>query len=127
VPSLSHGDTKHPMLLPASVGECYTMAMEAFDLAERLQTLVFVMSDLDLGMNTWMSDIVPVSRGAARPREAPRPADVQRLGTEWGRYKDVDGDGIPYRTLPGDGLPAYFTAARGTTSAGSTASGPTTT
>ena len=52
---LSHGDTKHPLLLPASVAECYTMAMEAFDLAERLQTPVFVMSDLDLGMNTWMS------------------------------------------------------------------------
>ena len=53
--TLSHGDTKHPMLIPSSVSECYSMAMEAFDLAERLQTPVFVMSDLDLGMNTWMS------------------------------------------------------------------------
>jgi 2-oxoglutarate ferredoxin oxidoreductase subunit alpha len=52
---LSHGDTKQILLIPASVEECYTMAMDAFDLAERFQTLVFVMSDLDLGMNTWMS------------------------------------------------------------------------
>src|SRR5258708_38927006 len=52
---LSHGDTKHPMLLPCSVAECYSMAMEAFDLSERLQTPVFVMSDLDLGMNTWLA------------------------------------------------------------------------
>jgi 2-oxoglutarate ferredoxin oxidoreductase subunit alpha len=104
---LSHGDTKHPMLLPASVGEIYEMAMKAFDLAERLQTPVFVMSDLDLGMNTWMS----------RPFEYPETAidrgkvldapTLERLG-EWGRYKDVDADGIPYRTIPGDGMPAYF-------------------
>jgi 2-oxoglutarate ferredoxin oxidoreductase subunit alpha len=109
---LSHGDTKHIMLIPASVEECYTMAMDAFDLAERFQTLVFVMSDLDLGMNTWMS----------RPFEYPeRPLDrgkildeatLGRLG-QWGRYMDVDGDGIPYRTVPGDGMPAYFTRGSG--------------
>ena len=56
---LSHGDTKHPMYFPCSVEECFTMAIEAFDLAEGLQTPVFVMTDLDLGMNNWMSDAFP--------------------------------------------------------------------
>ena len=69
---LSHGDTKHPLLLPASVDECYTMAMDAFDLAERLQTPIFVLSDLDLGMNNWMSQPVRLPDQAARPRQAPR-------------------------------------------------------
>jgi 2-oxoglutarate ferredoxin oxidoreductase subunit alpha len=109
---LSHGDTKQIMLLPASVEECYTMAMDAFDLAERFQTLVFVMSDLDLGMNTWMSTTFqyperPLDRGKLVDE-----ASLKRLG-EWGRYKDVDGDGIPYRTVPGDGMPAYFTRGSG--------------
>jgi 2-oxoglutarate ferredoxin oxidoreductase subunit alpha len=111
--TLSHGDTKHIMLLPASVGECYTMAMDAFDLAEQFQTLVFVMSDLDLGMNTWMSDPFeypdkPLVRGKLLDADT-----LKRLGTEWGRYRDVDGDGIPYRTIPGDGLPAYFARGSG--------------
>ena len=109
---LSHGDTKHPMLLPASVAECYTMAMDAFDLAERLQTPVFVMSDLDLGMNTWMAKpfeypTKPFDRGKRLDAET-----LQRIG-QWGRYKDVDGDGIPYRTVPGDGMPAFFTRGSG--------------
>ena len=109
---LSHGDTKHIMLIPASVEECYTMAMDAFDLAERFQTLVFVMSDLDLGMNTWMSKTFeyperPLDRGKLLDEEA-----LKRLGT-WGRYMDVDGDGIPYRTVPGDRMPAYFTRGSG--------------
>ena len=109
---LSHGDTKQILLIPASVQECYTMAMEAFDLAERFQTLVFVLSDLDLGMNTWMSDAFaypdkPLDRGKVLDD-----ATLRRLG-EWGRYRDVDGDGIPYRTIPGDGLPAYFTRGSG--------------
>jgi 2-oxoglutarate ferredoxin oxidoreductase subunit alpha len=104
---LSHGDTKHPMLLPCSVEEIYEMSLDAFDLAERLQTPVFVMSDLDLGMNTWMSDPFrypdrPIDRGKLLD------ADKVRELTDWGRYLDVDGDGIPYRTVPGDGLPAYF-------------------
>ncbi|MBI2221014.1 MAG: 2-oxoacid:acceptor oxidoreductase subunit alpha [Acidobacteria bacterium] len=110
---VSHGDTKHILLLPASVGECYSMAMDAFDLAEQFQTLVFVMSDLDLGMNTWMSDPFeyptrPLSRGKLLDAET-----LERLGTEWGRYRDVDGDGIPYRTIPGDGMPAYFARGSG--------------
>jgi 2-oxoglutarate ferredoxin oxidoreductase subunit alpha len=110
--TLSHGDTKQMLLLPASVEECYTMAMTAFDLAERFQAPVFVMSDLDLAMNTWMSPTftypdTPVDRGKVLDAET-----VQRLG-EWGRYRDVDGDGIPYRSIPGTGLPAYFTRGSG--------------
>jgi 2-oxoglutarate ferredoxin oxidoreductase subunit alpha len=100
------------MLFPASVEECYSMALEAFDLAEFFQTPVFVMLDLDLGMNNWMSDgfkypETPVNRGKLLTPEV-----LKRLG-EWGRYKDVDGDGIPYRTIPGDGMPAYFTRGSG--------------
>jgi 2-oxoglutarate ferredoxin oxidoreductase subunit alpha len=109
---LSHGDTRHPLLLPHSVGECYSMAMEAFDLAERLQTPVFVMSDLDLGMNMWMSDPFPypettIDRGKVLDQET-----IARIG-EWGRYKDVDGDGIPYRSLPGTEAPPYFARGSG--------------
>jgi 2-oxoglutarate/2-oxoacid ferredoxin oxidoreductase subunit alpha len=109
---LSHGDTKHIMILPASVEECYTMAQEAFEIAERFQTPVFVMMDLDLGMNNWMSDGFkypdkPINRGKLLTAEK-----LKELG-EWGRYKDVDGDGIAYRTIPGDGLPVYFTRGSG--------------
>jgi len=109
---LSHGDTKHPMMFPASVEECYTMAMEAFDLAEHLQTPVFVMLDLDLGMNNWMADAFkypdkPINRGKVLTEDT-----LKQLGS-WGRYVDVDGDGIPYRTIPGDGMPAYFARGSG--------------
>jgi 2-oxoglutarate ferredoxin oxidoreductase subunit alpha len=109
---LSHGDTKHIMLIPCSVEESYQMAMDAFDLAEHFQTPVFVMMDLDLGMNNWMSDgftypTTPINRGKVLTA-----AKLKELG-EWGRYRDVDGDGIPYRTIPGDGLPAYFTRGSG--------------
>ena len=109
---LSHGDTKHVMLIPCSVEECYEMAQQAFDLTELLQTPVFVMLDLDLGMNNWMSEGFkypekPINRGKLLTTDA-----LARLG-EWGRYKDVDGDGIPYRTVPGDGMPAYFTRGSG--------------
>jgi 2-oxoglutarate ferredoxin oxidoreductase subunit alpha len=111
---LSHGDTKHVMLLPASVKECYEFAIAAFDLTERLQTPVFVVSDLDLGMNNWMSEPFdypekPLDRGKVLTAD-----DLKRLG-EFGRYKDVDGDAIPYRTLPGTDHPkaAYFTRGSG--------------
>src|SRR5580658_8422989 len=111
---LSHGDTKHIMLLPASVNECYKFAMEAFDLAEQLQTPVFVLSDLDLGMNNWMSEPFvypdkPLNRGKVLSRE-----DLTKLGG-FARYKDVDGDGVGYRTLPGTDHPlaAYFTRGSG--------------
>jgi 2-oxoglutarate ferredoxin oxidoreductase subunit alpha len=109
---LSHGDTKHPLLLPASVGECYGMAIEAFDLAERLQTPVFVMSDLDLGMNMWMSDPFPYPEGPVDRGKVLDAETLTRLGG-WGRYEDVDGDGIPYRTIPGSNQPAYFTRGSG--------------
>ncbi len=109
---LSHGDTKHIMIIPSTVEECYTMAQEAFELAEQFQTPVFVMMDLDLGMNNWMSDGFqypdrPIHRGKLLTAEK-----LKELG-EWGRYKDVDGDGIAYRTIPGDGLPVYFTRGSG--------------
>jgi 2-oxoglutarate ferredoxin oxidoreductase subunit alpha len=109
---LSHGDTKHIMIIPSSIEECYTMAQEAFELAELFQTPVFVMMDLDLGMNNWMSDVFkypekPINRGKLLTSE-----ELKRIG-EWGRYKDVDGDGIPYRTIPGDGMAAYFARGSG--------------
>ena len=109
---LSHGDARHLLLLPSSVGECYEMAMDAFDLAERFQTPVFVMSDLDLGMNMWMSDPFPY-RDAPVDRGKVLDAETLKAIGEWGRYRDVDGDGIPYRTLPGSGMPAYFTRGTG--------------
>ncbi len=104
---LSHGDTRHPMFLPSSPLEVYEMAIAAFDLAERLQTPVFVMSDLDLGMNTWMSEQFPYPEAPLDRGKRLTPEKLRELG-EWGRYRDVDGDGIPYRTVPGDGLPSYF-------------------
>jgi 2-oxoglutarate ferredoxin oxidoreductase subunit alpha len=111
---LSHGDTKNILLMPCSVAECFSMAQDAFNLAEQFQTLVFVMSDLDLGMNNWMSDPFeypkePINRGKVLSKE-----DLDRLGG-FERYKDVDGDGIGYRTLPGTEHPAsaYFTRGTG--------------
>ena len=109
---LSHGDTKNIMLIPNSVSECFDMATDAFNLAEQFQTLVFVMSDLDLGMNNWMSDPfkypeAPINRGKVLSKE-----DLERLGS-FARYKDVDGDGIGWRTLPGTEHPAAAYFARG--------------
>jgi 2-oxoglutarate/2-oxoacid ferredoxin oxidoreductase subunit alpha len=111
---LSHGDTKHIMLFPASPHDCFEMAMDAFNLAEKFQTPVFVMSDLDLGMNNWMSDPFPypdkpIDRGKVLSKE-----DLDKLGG-FSRYKDVDGDAIGYRTLPGTQHPAaaYFTRGSG--------------
>jgi 2-oxoglutarate ferredoxin oxidoreductase subunit alpha len=109
---LSHGDTKHILLIPSSAEECFTMAQDAFDLAEHFQTPVFVMSDLDLGMNNWMSDPFkypekPIKRGKVLSKE-----DLDRMGS-FQRYKDVDGDGVGYRTLPGTDHPAAAYFARG--------------
>ena len=110
---LGHGDAKHVCLLPGTVNECFEFGWRAFDLAERLQTPVFVLSDLDLGMNQWMAEPfrypeAPMDRGKVLSA-----ADIERLGG-FARYKDVDGDGIGWRTLPGTNHPlaAYF--ARGT-------------
>jgi 2-oxoglutarate ferredoxin oxidoreductase subunit alpha len=111
---LSHGDTKHIMLFPSSPHECFTMAMDAFNLAEQFQTLVFVLSDLDLGMNNWMSDPFPYPETAIERGKVLRKEDLDKLGS-FARYKDVDGDAIPYRTLPGTQHPAaaYFTRGSG--------------
>ncbi len=112
--TLSHGDTKHIVLLPATVRECYEFAMEAFDLADRLQTPVFVLSDLDLGMNSWLTKPLaypkkPFDRGKVLSAD-----DLASMKT-WGRYRDVDKDGIPYRTLPGTKHPnaGFFTRGTG--------------
>ncbi|MFZ4657315.1 MAG: 2-oxoacid:acceptor oxidoreductase subunit alpha [Caldilineaceae bacterium] len=112
---LGHGDTKHVVLFPSTPKECFEMAGTAFDLAERLQTLVFVLSDLDLGMNLWISDEfdypdAPFDRGKVLTA-----ADLRDRGGKWGRYVDEDGDGITYRTLPGTDHPlaAYFTRGTG--------------
>ena len=111
---LSHGDTKHPMYFPASPQECFSMSIDAFDFAEKFQTPVFVMTDLDLGMNNWTSDAFaypekPINRGKVLSAE-----DLEKLGG-FARYRDVDGDGVGYRTLPGTNHPAasYFTRGSG--------------
>ena len=111
---LSHGDTKHVVLLPGSVKECFEFGIAAFDLAERLQTPVFVLSDLDLGMNNWMSEPFaypdkPLDRGKVLTAE-----DLKKAGS-FARYRDVDGDAIGWRTLPGTAHPkaAYFTRGSG--------------
>jgi 2-oxoglutarate/2-oxoacid ferredoxin oxidoreductase subunit alpha len=111
---LSHGDTKHILLIPSSCEECFAMAQDAFELAEQFQTPVFVMSDLDLGMNNWMADPFkypekPINRGKVLDKE-----DLERLGG-FARYQDIDGDGVGYRTLPGTDHPAaaYFTRGSG--------------
>jgi 2-oxoglutarate ferredoxin oxidoreductase subunit alpha len=111
---LSHGDAKHVLLIPATVREAYDFAATALDLAERLQTLVLLMSDLDLGMNSWMSDPFdmpahPVDRGKVLDAGALEAIEA------YGRYKDVDGDGIGWRTLPGTRSPRapFFTQGAG--------------
>jgi 2-oxoglutarate ferredoxin oxidoreductase subunit alpha len=88
------------------------LALSAFDLSERFQSPVFVLSELDLAMNTWMSDPFAYPEGEIDRGKVLTPDTLKKIG-EWGRYKDVDGDGIPYRTLPGSGMPAYFTRGSG--------------
>jgi 2-oxoglutarate/2-oxoacid ferredoxin oxidoreductase subunit alpha len=111
---LGHGDTRQIVLLPGNMKECFEFGWRSFDLAERLQTPVFVLSDLDLGMNTWMTEPFdypdqPMDRGKVLTKD-----DITRLGS-FGRYEDTDGDGITYRTLPGNENPmsAYFTRGTG--------------
>jgi 2-oxoglutarate ferredoxin oxidoreductase subunit alpha len=112
--SLSHGDTKHILLLPGSMEECFEFAQISMDLAERFQTLVIVLSDLDLGMNSSLAEefklpAKPFDRGKILSAE-----DLERAKT-FARYQDIDGDGIPYRTIPGTkhDLAAYFTRGSG--------------
>ena len=115
----SHGDTKHVLLFPANPTECFSMGAEAFNLAERLQTPIMVMSDLDIGMNDWITD--PFEWDDAKIHDRGKVLSAEQLeafktvkGKPWGRYQDVDGDAIPYRTLPGTHptMGAFFT--RGT-------------
>ena len=112
---MGHGDTQQVILLPGSVNECFEFGWRGFDIAERLQTPVFVLSDLDLGMNQWMTPPFeypsqPMDRGKVLTEE-----DLERLKGEWARYRDVDGDAIPYRTIPGNrhSRAAYFTRGTG--------------
>ena len=117
---LSHGDAKHILVIPSSVEECYSLVQEAFDLAERFQTPVFLMTDLDLGMNNWMADPFPypekgIDRGKLIRTEEELKEHVRKF-QEFARYRDVDGDGIPYRTLPGmieNPAATYFTRGSG--------------
>jgi 2-oxoglutarate ferredoxin oxidoreductase subunit alpha len=97
-----HGDTKHPLLFPADPGECFEMGAAAFDLADRLQTTVFVMLDLDIGMNEWLTK--PFAWDDSRKLDRGKVLDhdgLEAMQAEFGRYLDVDGDGVPYRTYPG--------------------------
>ncbi|HZL99966.1 MAG TPA: 2-oxoacid:acceptor oxidoreductase subunit alpha [Planctomycetota bacterium] len=113
---LSHGDTEHIVLMPAGPVELYELTSLAFDLAERYQTPVFVLTDLDLGMNIWVSDPLPYP-GKALDRGKVLDKEALKTVAEFARYKDVDGDGIPYRTLPGTHHPRapYFTRGSGHT------------
>ena len=111
---LSHGDTKHIVLIPGSIKECFSMSMDAFNLSEQFQTPVFVMTDLDLGMNNWMSDPIEYPTGKLDRGKVLSKEDLDQVG-KFGRYDDVDGDGIPYRTLPATNHPmaSYFTRGSG--------------
>ena len=102
----SHGDTKHVLLFPANPNECFSMTADAFDLSERLQTPVIIMSDLDIGMNDWVTE--PFAWDDRRVHDRGKVLSAEQLenfkalkGRDWGRYQDIDGDAIPYRTLPG--------------------------
>ncbi|MEX2160623.1 MAG: 2-oxoacid:acceptor oxidoreductase subunit alpha [Anaerolineales bacterium] len=111
---LGHGDTQHILLLPGSAQECFEFGWKAFDIAERMQTPVFVMSDLDLGMNQWMTKPfqypeTPMDRGKILWEK-----DLEELKNNWQRYKDVDSDGVTWRTVPGNKNPHSAWFARGT-------------
>jgi 2-oxoglutarate ferredoxin oxidoreductase subunit alpha len=112
----SHGDTKHVLLFPADPAECFTMAQDAFDLSERLQTPVMVLSDLDIGMNDWMIPDLEFDDSRIPDRGKVLTADDLEAMENFYRYLDVDGDGIPYRTLPGTHPKgSYFTRGSGHT------------
>jgi len=112
--TLSHGDTRHPVLLPGTVLECYEFLQLAFDLADQLQTPVFVLSDLDLGMNLWMTDALPYPEHGFKRGKVLRRQELDKM-QRFERYRDVDGDGVTWRTLPGTEHPlaAYFTRGSG--------------
>jgi 2-oxoglutarate ferredoxin oxidoreductase subunit alpha len=112
--TLSHGDTRHPVLLPGSVLECYEFMERAFDLAEQLQTPVFVLSDLDLGMNLWMTEPLTYPEQGFDRGKVLHKEELDQMA-RFERYRDVDGDGVPWRTVPGTEHPlaAYFTRGSG--------------
>ncbi|MNK42850.1 2-oxoglutarate oxidoreductase subunit KorA [compost metagenome] len=112
--TLSHGDTRHPVLIPGTPKEAYEDGMSSFDLAERLQTPVFVAMDLDLGMNNWMTEPFAYPTQGFDRGKVLSAEDLDQVA-EFARYQEVDGDGIPYRTLPGTAHPkaAYFTRGSG--------------
>lgn len=114
---MGHGDTEQIILLPGTVNECFEFGWRAFDIAEHMQAPVFVLSDLELGMNQWMTEPfkypdTSMDRGKVLWEE-----DLEKIKGNWGRYRDVDGDGIPYRTIPGNKHPmsAYFLRGTGHT------------
>ena len=104
----SHGDTKHPLLFPSNPEECFYMTQAAFDLADELQTPVFMMSDLDIGMNDWMCPDLKWDETYRPKRGKVLNAEQLESMEKFHRYLDVDGDGIPYRTLPGEHAKGSF-------------------
>jgi len=112
---MGHGDTQQVILLPGSVTECFEFGWKAFDIAERLQAPVLVLSDLDFGMNQWMTLPFEYPDHAMDRGKILWEEDLERLKGDWGRYRDVDGDGIPYRTVPGNrhSRASYFTRGTG--------------
>ncbi len=111
---LGQGDSEHILLIPGNPWECFEYGWKALDLAEKYQTAVFVLSDLDLGKNQWMCEPfeypdTPIDRGKILWEE-----DLEKIKDDWGRYKDLDGDFIPYRTVPGNTHPSSAYYARGT-------------
>ena len=110
--TLGHGDARHPVLLPSSIEECFEFGWRALDLADELQTPIFVLSDLDLGMNTWMGRAFDYPDGPLRRGKVLSADDVEARG--FARYADADGDGIGWRTLPGNPSSAAGYFARGT-------------
>ncbi len=111
--TIGHGDTKHVLLLPSSIEECFEFGYKAHDLADTLQTPVLVMSDLDIGMNNWMGKPFEYPGEPLRRGKVLNAEELAEFAN-WGRYKDVDGDGITYRTLPGNVNPRGAWFGRGT-------------
>jgi 2-oxoglutarate ferredoxin oxidoreductase subunit alpha len=116
---ISHGDKDYVILLPANVGECFEFGWKALDIAEKLQTPVIILSDLELGMNVWSAQRFKYPNKKIERGKVLWEKDLERMAKEgkqnWGRYKDIDGDGVPYRTVPGnlDKHSAYFTRGTG--------------
>lgn len=112
---MGHGDTQQIILLPGGVDECFEFGWRAFDIAEQLQSPVFILSDLDMGMNQWMSKPFQYPDQKMQRGKVLWEKDLEELKGNWARYLDKDGDGIPYRTLPGNRHPAsaYFTRGTG--------------